>query len=466
MLGRPVTADELSLDEQTLLQAACDPTTSPEELVRIANYLDLVADPDFERPTSGTDFLRFVGRQGPLSVVLEQNSRSPIVAALVANPNTPQKILLHFAADFPEVFLNNPVLLLLLLEHPDLFRQMDELRLLVFLGHASIPANLLNTIRGYASPVVAQAIAYHISIHGAAGADWQQQAEAILEHIPLPPIDGQEALIEHLALRTIPPWLEQRIRASNEDHIQQALIQTVTILEEEMVAAMNYTVNNQRFDHASIGTADREQRKLAAESSDPELLRLLADDDDPSVRARVAFNINTPLDVLPHLELDDVQPVRNALALNPNLSAALLATMARDYSWSALRMRKAIARHPNVTPDILARLATDESIQVRNEVANNPQTSLSARQQLLDRALTAALYSAHPMFHFIALANQYTNPQHLSKGLRSPYWYARYGLALNPAVAVEIVTALTNDANCFVRRAAQTALEQRLKEQA
>lgn len=457
---------ELSFDEQALLQAACDPTTQPEELTRIANYLDLVSDPDFERPISGTDFLRFVGRQGPLSVVLERNSRSPIVAALVANPNTPQKTLLHFAADFPEAFLNNPALLLLLLEHPDLFRQMDELRLLVFLRHAAIPANLLNTIRGYASPNVAQAITYHINIHGEAGADWQQQAEALLAHIPLPPVDGQESLIEHLALGTLPAWLEQRIRESNEEHIQQALVQTVTVLEEEVFAAMSYTVNNQRFDLAKIATADREQRKLAAESSNPELLRLLADDDDPSVRARVAFNINTPLDVLPRLELDDVQPVRNALALNPNVPAELLATMARDYSWSALRMRKAIAQHPNVTCDILARLATDESIQVRNAVVRNPQTTIEARQQLLDRALTAALYSAHPLFHFIAMANQYTDPQHLSKGVRSPYWYARYALALNPAAPLEIVSSLATDGHCFVRRAAQAALEQRLKEQA
>ncbi|XSG77265.1 hypothetical protein ACP8Y2_09675 [Herpetosiphon llansteffanensis] len=456
--------DALSLDEQAMVHAAGDPATAPEELLRIANYLELVSDPDFERPTSGTDFLRFVGRQGPLAVVLEPHPRTAIVAALVANPNTPQKTLLHFAADFPEAFLANPVLLLLLLEHPDLFRQMDELRLLVFLRHPAIPANLLNTIRGYASPNVAQAIAYHINVYGKAGADWQAQAEALLAQITLPPVDGQEALIEHLALGTLPAWLEQRIRASNEEHIQQALLQTVTVLEDKVFAAMNYTINSQHFDLASIATADREQRKLAAESSDPEILKLLADDDDPSVRARVAFNIHTPLEVLPRLELDDVQPVRNALALNPNVSAELLATMARDYSWSALRMRKAIAQHPNVTPAILARLATDESIQVRNAVVRNPQTSVTARQQLLDRALTAALYSAHPMFHFIAMANPYTDRQHLGKGLRSPYWYGRYALALNPAVPVEIISALTNDAHCFVRRAAQSQLAQRVKE--
>ncbi|WP_054533948.1 hypothetical protein [Herpetosiphon geysericola] len=461
-----MTNQQLSLDEQAIIQAASDPTTTPEELLRIANYLELVSDPDFERPTSGTDFLRFVGRQGPLAVVLDPHPRTAIVTALVANPNTPQKTLLHFAADVPEAFLANPVLLLLLLEHPDLFRQMDELRLLLFLRHASIPANLLNTIRGYASPNVAHAIAYHINSYGEAGADWQAQAEALLAQIPLPSIDGQEALIEHLILRTMPAWLEQRLHESTEEHIQQALQQTVTVLEDEVFAAMSYTINNQPFDQASIGTADRELRKLAAESSDPVILRLLADDDDPSVRARVAFNVNTPLDVLSRLELDDVQPVRNALALNPNLPAELLATMARDYSWSALRMRKAIAQHPNVTPDILAHLATDESIQVRNAVVRNQQTTIEARQQLLDRALTAALYSAHPMFHFIAMANQYTDPQHLRKGLRSPYWYARYALALNPAVPIEIVRALTVDAHCFVRRAAQTALEQRVKEQA
>ena len=451
-----------TIDERELLQAAADPTTTPERLIEIASYLALVSDPDFERPASGADFLRFTGRQGRLSVYLERHPRSSIVAALVANPNTPQKTLLRFAADFPEEFLNNPALMLLLLEHPDLFRPMDELRLLVFLSNPQVPADLLRTIRAYGSPAAVNAIQFHRSVCGEAGPDWRAQAESQLRQLALPTIDSQQYLIEHLVLGTLPEWLEQMVRQSPQEHIQQALHNGEALIQEEEIAALAYTVNSDVFDLASIAQADRETRKRAAESNSADLLRLLADDDDPSVRARVAYNINTPLDVLALLEPDHVQPVRGALAANPNTPVELLAKMAADYSWSALRMRKAIARHPNVTPEILERLATDESIQVRHEVVRNPRTSTYARQQLLERALTVALYSAEEFFHLVALANEYTNSAHLGKCVRSPFWRARYALALNPAAAPETLQALANDGNCFVRAAAQHSLNQRL----
>ena len=448
-----------STDELELLQAASNPATTPEQLVEIANYLSLVSDPDFERPSSGTDFLRFIGRQGPLSVVLERPVRSPIVAALVANPNTPRKTLLHFAADFPEEFLANPALLLLLLEHPDLFRPMDELRLLVFLRNAHIPADLLRTIRTYATPAVLDALQLHISLCGEAETDWAKQAPQHLQELTLPSIDTQQLLIEHLALGTLPPWMEDLVRHSTQEHIQAALHNAETVMEEESIPALAYDINNDAFDAATITQAERETRKRAAESQHAHILRLLAEDDDPSVRARVACNINTPLDVMPLLELDDVQPVRAALAANPHTPVELLENMARDYSWTALRIRKAIARHPHVTPQILERLATDESMQVRYEVAHNPKTSAVARRQLLDRALTIAMYSIEPFFNVVAQANQYTDPQHLAKGVRSPFWQARYVLALNPATPLEAVHTLADDGNRYVRAAAHHVLK-------
>jgi hypothetical protein len=73
--------------------------------------------------------------------------------------------------------------------------------------------------------------------------------------------------------------------------------------------------------------------------------------------------------------------------------------MAADYSWSALRMRQGESPATRTSrPRSLSGSATDESIQVRHEVVRNPRTSTYARQQLLERRSTVALYSAEDVF--------------------------------------------------------------------
>ncbi|HYF64244.1 MAG TPA: hypothetical protein VD886_15590, partial [Herpetosiphonaceae bacterium] len=167
---------------------------------------------------------------------------------------------------------------------------------------------------------------------------------------------------------------------------------------------------------------------------------------------------------LPRLEQADEQPVRTALAHNPNTPAELLARLASDYSWSAQRIRLAVMRHPNVTPELLELLAGDESVQVRNELARLPHAPPAARRKLLDRALTSAFYSIDQFFHFIAMAHPLTAQRHLGKGPRSPYWMARYALALNPAASGETLAALARDGNALVRAAARHQLDQHTKE--
>ncbi|HYF64406.1 MAG TPA: hypothetical protein VD886_16400, partial [Herpetosiphonaceae bacterium] len=264
-------------DEADLLRAALDPATPPAQLAAIAEQLFLTADPDYERPRSGSDFLRDIGRQGPLAVLLDRTPPA-LAAALVANPNTPREHLLHFAADFPEEFLNNPVLMLLLLEHPDLFRQMEPLRLLAFLRNPGIPADLLGTIRASASEAVRDAIRLHAGQAGAGAGDWQAAARRELERLPTPGIDGQQPLIEHLALGTIPAWLLRRLGQAPDQHIRDAIHNAAAVLAGDLAPAPAFELNARQFDPAAIAAAPVAERKLAAESRDPAVLRSLADD--------------------------------------------------------------------------------------------------------------------------------------------------------------------------------------------
>ncbi|MBA3469886.1 MAG: hypothetical protein H0T53_09605 [Herpetosiphonaceae bacterium] len=444
-------------DAVSFVQAAQDPTTPPSQLAAIAEHIFLTADPDYERPTSGADFLRDAGRQGPLTALLDRQPPSLLTATLLSNPNTPQEHLLHFAADVPEAFLNNPILLLLLLEHPDLFRQMDPLRLLVFLASASIPKDLLGAIQTSATETILDTLRLHVSLRGEAADGWPAAAQHELERLPLPGIDGQQALIEHLGLGTIPAWLLDRLNHSTHAHIQAALHNAADVLAGDWPPALEFTPNHSVYDPTCIG-ASRAERRDAAQSSTPAVLRALADDDDPGVRARVAQNPHTPLDLLPALELADEQAVRIALARNPNTPLELLEKLACDYSFSAIRIRLAVIHHPNVTPAVVEKLASDESIQVRNALVRLPQLPPTARQNLLDRALTSALYSHDPFFHWLAMANPHTNPGHLQKGVRSPYWRARYALANNPAASSATLAILAQEGNVFVRAAARQQL--------
>ncbi len=449
----------LDASEAELLLQASDPNTPPEQLERIAGHITLTLHADYARPTSGQQFLQSIGRQGPLATFFETHLMTPLVAALVANPNTPQPVLLRFAAIFPDAFLNNPALLLLLLENPDLFRHMDTKRLLSFLRHAAIPADLLRSLALYAPPPVQSALQYHIGLHGPADAD--DSLPAPLLNLPLPDADQTQRLVEHIWLNTIPDWLLERLYASDLPHIQAALANAAAASQGERLAAVDYTVNHQRFSPTEISAASRDVRAHAAESADPAILRVLSIDDDPSIRARVAANPNTPAELLPQLELDDVQAVRIALAHNPHVSAELLAHMARDYSWSAMPMRQAIASHPNVSAATLELLAIDDAIQVRNTVARNPHTPKAALQNLLERALTTALYDNDVFFHVVAMANPYTQPERLNSGIRSPYWEGRYMLARNPAATAAALHALAEDGNCYVRAAALRTLQAR-----
>lgn len=156
---------------------------------------------------------------------------------------------------------------------------------------------------------------------------------------------------------------------------------------------------------------DKYTRRYAAEN--PSLLtrslRLLADDPSDDVRASVARNAATPLDVVEHLARDESQNVALAAMENPLISVETLQRLARhSNSWvvssvaghanspvSLLRelsnlkdddiaggvawlepVRRSIARNPHTPVEILRALAGHSDSKIRAGVAVNPSSPL------------------------------------------------------------------------------------------
>ena len=111
-------------------------------------------------------------------------------------------------------------------------------------------------------------------------------------------------------------------------------------------------------------------------------LTRLADDSSGFVRAAVALNSKATAELLEMMVTDemvdydsDMQKnrylVKEAVAKNPNIDLEPLAFLARD---SDEHVRAAAASNPLLTSDLMAKLAKDVSWLVRNNIAKNPST--------------------------------------------------------------------------------------------
>ena len=88
-------------------------------------------------------------------------------------------------------------------------------------------------------------------------------------------------------------------------------------------------------------------------------------------RARVARNESTSPDVLAQLADDDAAYVRLKLAHNPSLPPEILSQLAAD---AAVEVRNRVAGDSSSSPEALTQLAADAAVDVRNRVAGNKST--------------------------------------------------------------------------------------------
>ena len=155
--------------------------------------------------------------------------------------------------------------------------------------------------------------------------------------------------------------------------------------------------------------------EVAARGVGAEVLAVLAEDPKWVVRQAVAYNVQTPPEVLDHLTGDCCDEVRTGVAYNTSATSAALKALARDeFLWARVH----VAVNESVSIDLLVELAADDDSYLRGEAARNPAMPLAQ----LNRLAT------------------------------DEFWEVRAGVALNSKAPEDLLTILVDDDDSDVRR--------------
>ena len=211
------------------------------------------------------------------------------------------------------------------------------------------------------------------------------------------------------------------------------------------------------------------------------VLKLLAKDEDSSVRCEVAENPKSPTSVLELLAKDEDEDVRWRVAENTNTPTSVLELLAKDENSS---VRSSVAENPKTPTSVLKLLAKDEDERVRSEVAKSPITPIDSLMELLLepyledskakekiisafgdvntvaelraeylKKLCAGLIPSYERVYGLMLPDCPTSV--LTKCAKSALWLERCAVAQNLATPVKLLQILEKDSNAIVRDAAK-----------
>ena len=198
-----------------------------------------------------------------------------------------------------------------------------------------------------------------------------------------------------------------------------------------------------------LSTQDSFSREEIAKQKDtsPELLALLAKDEDVGVRHAVAQNLNTSpatLTLLAKMDEEDTH-LRKCVAKNPNTPPKALAVLARDKDWDVL---ECVARNPNIPLKTLAslfeyniryniKIPPDSILPILHQVAKNPDTPPEALTAIA-RFTKLYLGAVHPL---IPSSGETEKDQNASIGMKQSIYFAA---VRNPNIPRETLVELAS----------------------
>lgn len=442
--------------EQELLEAnrtpaleASDPTCAPGRLRRLASH----GDPAVRR-------------------------------AVAANPNTPTEALYRLCVRYPDAFLNNPVLELLILENPNLLVDMpayarssllacedapivflewaekwDE-GLLAVLSNPNAPKPMLERLAEHADDRVRDAARLHVNAAGELEGEPHQAATEAMSKAMLER-DG-ELIKDLFAVDAVPAWAlevlckdsdaELRALAASHPDAPQSVLERLALDEEEPVRQRAVAHQNASRDwverYSQLEAMDSRlepgsvenlagvgawARKLAARhpSAPLGLIVAFASDEDWRVREAVAQNLRLPADTLEQLSNDTDRDVRAAAASHPEASVAQLERLAGD---NDERVRQAVASHPSTPRALIERL--------ERAASNDPKLSA------LDLEAIAA---CGEWGRQIAAAHPNVGAEALELLSNDEIWRVRQAAGHNPSATEAMLERLALDSDSDVR---------------
>ncbi len=358
-------ADAATSETADLQSAAADPQTPPASLAELATGADL----DLRR-------------------------------AIASNPNTPGEVLCTLGADFPEEFLANPALLLLLLAEPNLADRMPLATLRVLSRYETLPAAILAGAARRGDFQIEQALAAN-----------PQTPAPILSDLAEHPSDRvRDAARLHVALAgELAPDADWRDRAR---------LSAIAILKR--------------------GRTEPLLRPWVP----PLLVEWLATSEAPILRETAAKNPVTPGPLLACLAADPVLQVRRAVACNPTTPATALAALSRE---GRPELLAALAANPQAPAELFAALAGEAVAGVRQKICAQTQPTGDALHRLVrsEWAILAAI-AQNPrsprsqltklLATLEALAEAVAAKRLASRAFSQQYSLLRWQIALHPNV--------------------------------
>lgn len=287
---------------------------------------------------------------------------------LASDPNTPEIVLLGLARHFPNEVANNPMLMLLYLEDPDIIHKMDHMDLIEILQSKNPPEMFIYGAVNYPNYQVRRTLLTNPCL-----------SEKFLEHVvdKIDDIVSARPFIQH-------PGCSERIKliiASRPENIlHQALAQNCLNDEKKLpVRLLEVLIDNATIlVKATIASHIRTTGDL--------LVRILSSiceytgNSYSKVRAAIARRSDLSLEAIAYLVQDKADIVQRSLVGNLTIRSATLTMVSQDKS---LPMRELAAKHPNTPAEILEKLDHDEQLQ--KQLAGNPHTPIKILERISNK---------------------------------------------------------------------------------
>ena len=437
-----------------LLAWAKDPARGPAELAAATGFF-----PEVDRAIA----TRVDCPPGVLAT-LSHSSDKATRAKVTANANTPAWDYVRLGQQFPKEFIANPLLDLLLLENPALLNEVPTALLVQISKKPECPAGFLIWASSHPDKKVQLSVAMNAKAPAEALERLRESAHPSVRESVSSAASGLAADPEMLFREAV----RERLAALTPEEVQEAwakrYIGVPQFRELSLIARLQVAdAENHVMPLAGAVAANPNLPVLLS----VQLLELLAQFGDPSVRASVAQNPNTPVAVLK--ALTKVSSARDSVAGNPNTPVALLNALAKDKKWT---IRRSVAKKPNTPAALLEALAKDEDSSVRSSVAENPSTPVALLEALAkDKewyvrssvaknpntpvALLEPLAKDKDKDAYVrsSVAENSNTPVALLKALaKDKGWDVRLYVARNPNTSVAVLEALAKDESVYESR--------------
>jgi hypothetical protein len=432
---------------QDKINEALDPLTSPQRLAILAEVQDGIQDEAIRRVVAG-------------------------------NPNAPLAILLKLGADFPDVLIENPILLLAFLENPRLMDEMPEETAVALLREPKATDALLRLALSTRKRKYLHIIADRARLPDEVRHILKESKASdvrLAMHLRTDSGEVLEPYWEERAWKIIETTLKAHTKATFEQPYLLLYLKHARLSEAQFHFFSRHSSDSVRQSIAAnpqmpVGMME----EMAKTPSSANILGLALNPKLPPVLIEKCFElalkmrfgyynegnrVMQPLFAHPHFPLPLIQKavmhenvyLRYFAAQHPRLSAAQAALLVKDEGalndWSFpqqdRKVRDVVLRNPNLPPDVMREMAQLSDENVRMNVGENPNATPDVLHILAQdkREFIRIRASKHPNTEGKVL-------QILAKDRKKD---VRAAVAENPRLPAELMPLLATDKTPEVR---------------